>query len=301
MGQPSIQVRANYIVKAPNFDAAYHLFITVDDGNGNVTYYRGGPATHGSSGRDSSGSSSGSSSGGSSGSSSGGSGGSSSGSSSGGSSGGSSGSSESGSQKLVTDYGFYVKGSVDYNENALIIYQAKINPEDISRVKNYLTNQMNLIQKAKINYFITGPNSNSTVGTALRNMGINVRIPKGIWVPGFEQQLIDQNGRRASIETEGVSTYANNSNREQLLASAATSKSNNSNLTEALSILNGLKQSGSDNPNSFSSNSDIDAGLKILSQIKEDQKINKEAVPASIVDKELTVPSKSRDNGIGGL
>jgi hypothetical protein len=301
MGQPSIQVRANYIVKAPNFDAAYHLFITVDDGNGNVTYYRGGPATHGSSGRDSSGSSSGSSSGGSSGSSSGGSGGSSSGSSSGGSSGGSSGSSESGSQKLVTDYGSYVKGSVDYNENALIIYQAKINPEDISRVKNHLTNQMNLIQKAKINYFITGPNSNSTVGTALRNMGINVQIPKGIWAPGFEQQLIDQNGRRASIETEGVSTYANNSNREQLFASAATSKSNNSNLTEALSILNGLKQSGSDNPNSFSSNPDIDAGLKILSQIKEDQKINKEAVPASIVDKELTVPSKSRDNGIGGL
>lgn len=46
MGQPSIQVRANYIVKAPNFDAAYHLFITVDDGNGNQNGYanfRGNP------------------------------------------------------------------------------------------------------------------------------------------------------------------------------------------------------------------------------------------------------------------
>jgi hypothetical protein len=190
MGQPSIQVRANYILKAPNFDAAYHLFITVDDGNGNVTYYRGGPATHGSSSRGSSGSSSRGSSE----------------SSSGGSS-GSSRSSESGSQKLVTDYGLYIKGSVDYNENALTIYQAKVNPEDLSRVKNHLTNQMNLIQKAKINYFLTGPNSNSTVGTALRNMGINLKIPEGIWVPGFDQQLIDQNGKRVATAVEGSSTY----------------------------------------------------------------------------------------------
>jgi hypothetical protein len=199
MGQPSIQVRANYVLKAPNFDAAYHLFITVDDGNGNVTYYRGGPAGKGGSSRGSSESTSGGSSR------------SSSGGSSGSSSGSSSGLSESDSTKLVTDYGPYIRKSIDYNKNALTIYQEEINPEYLSRVKNHLTSQMNLIQEAKINYFLTGPNSNSTVGTALRNMGVNIKIPKGIWVPGFDQQLIDQKGKRVATAIEESSTYVSQS------------------------------------------------------------------------------------------
>jgi hypothetical protein len=212
MGQPSIQVRANYITKVPGFDSSYHLFITVDDGNGNKTYYRGGPDNGGSTSGGSSGSSR-NSSGGSSGSSANSSGGSSESSrnSSGGSSGSNRNSIEGGFQKIITEYGDYVPGSIDYNEKSLTIYNAEISPKGLSRIKDQLASQMNLIQKAKIGYFLTGPNSNSVAGTALRNIGINIKIPKGIWVPGFEQQLIDRNGLRASTVVEGVSTYANRS------------------------------------------------------------------------------------------
>jgi hypothetical protein len=95
---------------------------------------------------------------------------------------------------------------------AKVIYKAILNPEDVSSVKNKLANQMVAINRAKINYFAAGPNSNSTVGTALRNIDINIQIPKGMWVPGFEQQLIDRDGLRASTVVEGVSTYANSRN-----------------------------------------------------------------------------------------
>jgi hypothetical protein len=43
MGKPSIEVRANYLGKLPGGDPYYHLLIVVRDGNGNNTYYRGGP------------------------------------------------------------------------------------------------------------------------------------------------------------------------------------------------------------------------------------------------------------------
>jgi hypothetical protein len=90
----------------------------------------------------------------------------------------------------------------------VVVYQANIDPGDVSGIKNSLNSQMNAITEADINYFPTGPNSNSVAGTAMRNLGVNLQIPNGMWVPGFEQQLIDQNGRRAFIETEGTHVAA---------------------------------------------------------------------------------------------
>jgi hypothetical protein len=173
MGQPTIQVRANRLSAPGN---PRHLVIVVDDGKGSKTYYRGGPESGNGGSSDATRGSTGS----------------------GRSSGG------SGFGRVVAESGPYTPDSIDFDPNAEVIYQANLNPADVSRVKNSLNNQMNAVNEANINYFPTGPNSNSTVGTAMRNLGVNLQIPNGMWVPGVEQQLVDRNGRRASIEAEGT-------------------------------------------------------------------------------------------------
>jgi hypothetical protein len=83
----------------------------------------------------------------------------------------------------------------------------------------------------------------------------------------------------------------------------ATSQYNNSSLSEALNMLNEMNQGKLDSatPNNFSRNPDIAAGLEILDQIKKDQQSDKEPVPSNVVEREATAPSKSKDNGIGGM
>jgi hypothetical protein len=178
MGQPSIQVRANRLGQLPGSDPHYHLYIVVNDGKGNLTYYRGGPSGDGGSSGGSSGATRGTT-----------------------SSGRSSG--ESGFGKIETEYGAHVPGSIDYQEDSRVIHQSNLNPGDVSRVKANLASQMDAIEGANINYFPTGPNSNSVVGTATRNMGLDVQIPSGMWVPGVETQLINRNGQRVSSNNTG--------------------------------------------------------------------------------------------------
>jgi hypothetical protein len=170
MGQATIQVRANKL-RLPG--SPRHLVIVVDDGNGNKTYYRGGPESNRGAPESDSGDNA-------------------------------SGSGGIGFGRVFARSGRYRRGGLDYDENAVVIYQANLNPEDVANVKNTLDNQMNAINEANINYFPTGPNSNSVAGTAMRNLGVDLQIPDGMWVPGVEQQLVDRDGRRASIETEGT-------------------------------------------------------------------------------------------------
>jgi hypothetical protein len=40
----------------------------------------------------------------------------------------------------------------------VVVYQANIDPGDVSGIKNSLNSQMNAITEADINYFPTGPN-----------------------------------------------------------------------------------------------------------------------------------------------
>jgi hypothetical protein len=177
MGQPYIQVRGNYLGELPGGKRYYHTLIVVDDGNGNKTYYRGGPENRVSSPASDT-------------------------------TRGGSGSDGRGFGRVVGESGSFEPGGRDYEADAIILYQANLNPEDVPRIKNRLNNQMNAITEARIDYFPTGPNSNSTTGTVLRNIGIDLQIPDAIWVPGFDQQLVDHNGRRVSIEAEGTRVAA---------------------------------------------------------------------------------------------
>jgi hypothetical protein len=209
MGQPSIQVWANRLGQLPGSDPYYHLYIVVDDGKGNQTYYRGGPGNSNGGSSDASRGTTGS--------------------------GRSSG--ESGFGKLVTEHGKFTKDSIDYQADSVRVYKANLDPKDVAGVKSNLVNQMNAIEGAKINYFPTGPNSNSTVGTAMRNLGTkNIQFPNGMWVPGFENQLINQNGRRVSSNNTGSenasslssaggnNTTANSAKAAELVARANNSK-----------------------------------------------------------------------------
>jgi hypothetical protein len=62
------------------------------------------------------------------------------------------------------------------------------------------------IEAANIDYFPTGPNSNSVAGTAMRNLGVDLQVPKGMWIPGIEQQLVDRNGKVALANTTTIAS-----------------------------------------------------------------------------------------------
>lgn len=302
MGQPSIEVRANYLGKLPGADPHYHLVIVVRDGNGNNTYYRGGP----SNGVTSSGASSGSSR------------------SSSGSTAGSSGGSLGTGGKLITEFGAYTPDSIDYDKNAVVIYNAKLDPKDVSKVKNSLVNQMKAIKNAKIDYFATGPNSNSTVGTAMRNIGVDLQIPKGMWVPGVEQQLVDRNGLRASTVVERNSIYAKQNTNNSMVVASNTAKgyqqlNGNNTSSRTLEISeNSINNKGIDSKNDvskvvallkenapdvkkqygFDVNTDDGLGKAVMQYWKEnnlDPKILKDQLP-DIKDSEFIAASASLAN-----
>jgi hypothetical protein len=192
MGQPSIKVYATELGQLPGYDPHYHLTIVVDDGQGNQTYYRGGPENSpGGSGQIS---------------------GASGGSSGSGSSSGSTRSSGSGSPSIspfgdiVTSSGKYGPGDDEYRTDAILISQTNIAPQEVAKVKKYLAGQMQDIEAANIDYFPTGPNSNSVAGTAMRNLGVDLQVPKGMWIPGIEQQLVDRNGKVALANTTTIAS-----------------------------------------------------------------------------------------------
>jgi hypothetical protein len=109
MGQPSIQVWANRLGQLPGADPHYHLYIVVDDGKGNQTFYRGGPENQGTSSDATRGTTG-----------------------SGRSSGG------SGFGKLVTEHGNFTKDSTDYQEDSVRVYKANLDPKDVAGVKSNL-------------------------------------------------------------------------------------------------------------------------------------------------------------------
>jgi hypothetical protein len=165
MGQPNIQVRANYIGQLPGGKPYYHTFIVVDDGK-SKTYYRGGPesgggfsdATRGTTG-------------------------------SGRSSGG------SGYGQVVAESGPFVPNSIDYNNGqSVLIYQANLNPADVARVKASLQSDVNAVNSANVQYWPTGPNSNSFVGGSMRRLGYNVTSPESMWIPGLDQNVASLQG-----------------------------------------------------------------------------------------------------------
>jgi hypothetical protein len=194
MSQPKIEVRANKIGQIPGSNPYYHSFIVLTDSSGKETYYRAGPENGGGSSAASSGASGSNRTSGSSGS-----------------------SNRSGFGKIVAESGSYVPGTIDYNTDATVIYSKNLSAEEFARIKTGLTNQVDAVNRAQIDYNPTGPNSNTFVGTATKNVGINFKAPDHIWLPGVDSSLSQNpSGNSSNVATGG------NTNTGQTAASDTT-------------------------------------------------------------------------------
>ncbi len=150
-----------------------HLFIVFTDENGTQYYLRGGPSNGGNS-SDSSGLSGGSSH-------------ASSRESSNSGSNPSNSSSNSSWGHITTEYGQYLPGTIDYDPQAKTV-QVDSCTRSCPKYQ-ILIEEMNKIENAHIVYNPLGPNSNSVVFTALRNIGIIPSLPDNVWAPGYDMPI----------------------------------------------------------------------------------------------------------------
>lgn len=105
---------------------------------------------------------------------------------------------------ISTEFGEYKRKTIDWNPDAkrVQVYKGVEAGQKFQQLKQ----QFDLIEKAGIRYKPLEQNCNACVATALYNVGLPVKFPRSIWIPGVEvNQLIDRRGhafffRRAEID-----------------------------------------------------------------------------------------------------
>ncbi len=88
--------------------------------------------------------------------------------------------------KIVTMYGEYVPGTIDWQTGAPSV--TVMNSPAACGKADKLREQMDLIEATNTPYHPLGPNSNSTVYTALKNVGITPQKPVS-WAPGKDDEI----------------------------------------------------------------------------------------------------------------
>jgi hypothetical protein len=233
---------------------------------------------------------------------------------------------------IVQKSGEYQPGTPDFKDSVRvgIISSNTGNSQEVYNTFQNMKSAVRVIQDQKIPYQPLHENSNAAAISALYGVdGIqfgrrSLPTPLGredVKAPGQDIQLIpigliksplpgtkseDKNAALKGTLSQNTDELLQDSpikqqtNRSQF--TATTSQANNSDLNRALSMLNEMKSGSSSSviSSNLNSNPDIDAGLKILSQIKEEQQKDKEPTLSNTVDKEPAAPSKSRGNEIGG-
>lgn len=88
---------------------------------------------------------------------------------------------------IITEYGEYVPGTIDWDPAA----KATTVESGTSSCSRYVELQaiMDKIADSKTRYNPMGPNSNSAVFTALKNIGITPKAPNDVWTPGAEIKI----------------------------------------------------------------------------------------------------------------
>lgn len=185
----------------------HHLFILFTASDGTQTGLRGGPSGNGDFGSSQSSGSSGSSPELSGGSSHSGSASSSDRASSGSSGSGSNSSSSTDGEDggpygyIKTQYGAYTPEFVDYEEKVPTVTICE--GPGACALLTHMKNEIDAIGASKVRYSPLGPNSNSTVYTVLRNVGLEPDVPKGVWAPGARTHIgITSDARKTFPHTE---------------------------------------------------------------------------------------------------
>lgn len=109
---------------------------------------------------------------------------------------------------LLTTYeGPYFKGGVDWKkpEDQIfhnVLYKKK---EPVENYKTKLSNSITRTKQARITYEALGPNSNSVVYQALRDIGINIpgsSLPRGVDAPGWGMNLRSLEYHRRGVDSK---------------------------------------------------------------------------------------------------
>ncbi len=191
-----VEVGASLLGSLPFGGSYYHLFVLYTDASGTVTYYRGGPSGGGfSAPSQASGGSSEHGSGESSGSGSNPSGGPSESSGPSSSSSDSSGSPEDGGGSfgyIYVEHGEYLPGTIDYEPSPprVTIEEGASTCGAGARLETAFA----AVGSSRTPYRPLGPNSNSTVYTALRSAGFTPQVPSGVWAPGKDDPISGAGG-----------------------------------------------------------------------------------------------------------
>ncbi|MGB1251722.1 MAG: hypothetical protein ACPG8W_13980 [Candidatus Promineifilaceae bacterium] len=187
-----VEVRYSRLGGLPFIGDWYHAYVLVTMADGKRYYVRGGPESGaGSSGSTSaiSGGSSQNSSGGSSGSS-----GSGSSNSSNSSNPGSSPAEDGGSTgpfgKIVTEYGEYVPGTIDYETGSppTVVVHVSANGDECTTYYDAMKSSADRIEGANIPYNPLSQNSNSTAHQAVEDAGLS-RPSAPVWAPGSDRRI----------------------------------------------------------------------------------------------------------------
>ena len=83
---------------------------------------------------------------------------------------------------IVTDYGKYVRGTIDWYPKAKSVTVA--NGNDICSIDTCLAEHADAIEASGTPYALLGPNSNSVVYTLLKDCGLPAEKPD-VWAPGW--------------------------------------------------------------------------------------------------------------------
>jgi hypothetical protein len=88
---------------------------------------------------------------------------------------------------IDTQHGAYEPGTIDYEPDAPKVEVAR--GANVCAMRDQLVAQMDEIEAANVRYSPLGPNSNTVVFTALRNIGVTPAVPPGVWAPGTDSGL----------------------------------------------------------------------------------------------------------------
>jgi hypothetical protein len=119
--------------------------------------------------------------------------------------------------KIKGQSGVYESGTIDHKEpgdkNQRTIYEKSISAEEYSNLRQSFSQQIDTINSLRIPYNPLTQNSNSVVGTLLRNNGINITIDPsrtGMYAPAFDTQLINRSNQLlVSTEIQDGKTQVN--------------------------------------------------------------------------------------------
>jgi hypothetical protein len=88
---------------------------------------------------------------------------------------------------IVTQYGEYKPGTIDWDPGAKAV-TVESSPGTCGKYDD-LKKAFDGVAASKTRYNPLGPNSNSTVFSALKNVGIAPQLPDDVWAPGYDTPI----------------------------------------------------------------------------------------------------------------